>query len=110
MDKNYQIYQGDVGIIAINKPDKELAWKKMQSGFIVAYGELSGHNHKLVCDPETLIEIAKDERGWFIKKMDDKKVSLVHDSHEVQTVTEKGIYFIPLQREYDEVSEKRVLD
>ena len=46
MDKNYQIYQGDVGIIAINKPDKELAWKKMQSGFIVAYGLFFGRTRR----------------------------------------------------------------
>lgn len=103
-------FQGDVGIIKIEKADKELQWKKMKSGFIVAYGELSGHNHKLVCDPETIIEIAKDERGWFIKKMDDKEVSLVHDSHETQTITERGTYFIPIQREYNEISERRVLD
>lgn len=105
-----QKYQGDTGFIKVEKADKEVSWKKVESGFIVAYGEISGHNHKLVCEPQTLIEVAKDERGWFLKKLDDNKVSLVHDSHETQTVTERGIYFIPIQREYDEVSERRVLD
>jgi hypothetical protein len=105
-----QKYQGDVGIIKIDAPDKELQWKKVASGFVVAEGEISGHHHKLVCDPQTLIEIAKDEHGWFIKKMDNREVLLTHDTHETQTITEKGIYFMPIQREFDEIAEKRVLD
>ena len=105
-----QKYQGDTGFIRIEKPDKELSWKKVQSGFVIAEGEVSGHHHKLVCDPTTLIEIAKDEHGWFMRKLDNKPISLQHDTHQVQTVTERGIYFIPLQREYDEVEERRVID
>ena len=105
-----QKYQGDVGIVKISAPDKEVNWKKVQSGFVIAEGEISGHHHKLVCEPETQIEIAQDERGWFIKKLDNQEVSLIHDTHETQTITEQGIYFFPIQREYDEIAERRVLD
>lgn len=103
-------FQGDVGFLKISKPDKEVNWQKVESGFVVAEGEVSGHHHRLVCDPETILEIAKDERGWFLKKADNNPVTLVHDTHESQTITKRGIYFIPLQREYDEVSERRVID
>lgn len=105
-----QKFQGDTGFVKINQIDKEVHWQKVESGFIVAEGEVSGHHHKLVCEPHTLIEIAKDERGWFLKKTDDKPVTLAHDTHAPQTVTERGIYFIPLQREYDEIAERRVMD
>ena len=105
-----QKYQGDTGFLKIEKPDKELNWKKVSSGFIVAEGEVSGHHHKLVCEPRAKIEIAKDEHGWFLRKLDNELVSLQHDTHKTQTITERGIYFIPLQREYDEVVERRVAD
>ena len=104
-------FQGDVGIIKIEKADKELSWKAVESGFVVAEGEISGHHHRLVLDrPDTKVEIAKDERGWFLKKHDDNPVTLVHDTHGAQTVVERGIYFLPVQREYDEIAERKVID
>lgn len=103
-------FQGDTGFLKIAKPDKEVQWRKVESGFVVAEGEVSGHHHKLVCEAGAQIEIAKDEWGWFLRKLDDAPVALMHDTHAAQTVTKKGIYFIPLQREYDEISERRVMD
>lgn len=105
---NNQHYQGDVGIIKIDKADKELVWKKVNSGFIVAYGEVSGHHHKLVADRKTLIEIAQDENGYLLK-VSDGEATLTHQSHAPQTI-KQGIYFIPLQVEYNEVNERRVMD
>jgi hypothetical protein len=107
MNKNNMKFQGDVGIVAIEKVDREVTWKKVESGFIVAYGEISGHHHKLVAEPETLIEIAQDANGYFLRT--NGKVTLTHQSHAPQTI-EKGTYFVPLQVEYNEVSERRVLD
>lgn len=104
---NKQNYQGDVGIVKIEKADKEVQFKKVESGFIVAYGEVSGHHHKLVAERGTTLEIAQDANGYFLKV--DGRAKLVHQSHEVQTI-EKGTYFIPLQVEYNEVEERRVLD
>ena len=106
-NKSGQDYQGDVGIVKISAPDKQVSWKKVESGFIVAYGEISGHNHKLVADRETIVEIAQDENGYFLRT--NGKVTLVHQSHPAQTI-ERGIYFVPLQTEFNEVAERRVLD
>jgi hypothetical protein len=107
MNINEQAFQGDVGIIKIAQPDREVNWKKVDSGFIVAYGEISGHHHKIVCDPETIVEIAQDANGYFLKTTG--RATLVHQSHAEQVI-EKGTYFIPLQTEYDEIAERRVLD
>lgn len=107
MNKNNQQFQGDVGIVKIEKVDREVNWKKVESGFIVAYGEVSGHHHKLVADRETVIEIAQDANGYFLRT--SGRAKLVHQSHAEQVI-ERGTYFIPLQVEYNEVEERRVLD
>lgn len=88
MKNNEMKFQGDVGIVKISHPDREVSWKKVDSGFIVAYGEISGHHHKLVCDPETLVEIAQDANGYFLRT--NGKVTLTHQSH--APVDESGEY------------------
>lgn len=100
-------FQGDVGIVRIEKTDKQVNWKKVESGFIVAYGEVSGHHHKLVAEKGTTLEIAQDENGYFLRT--SGTIKLTHQSHEVQII-EKGTYFLPLQVEYNEVMERRVQD
>ena len=104
---NEQQFQGDVGIVRIEKLDTQVNWKKVDSGFIVAYGEVSGHHHKLVAEKGTTLQIVQDQNGYFLKV--DGRAKLVHQSHDVQTI-ETGTYFIPLQVEYNEVESKRVQD
>lgn len=105
---NNQKYQGDVSIIKIEKLEKDLQFKPMKNGFIVAEGEVSGNHHKLVADRTATVEIAQDENGFYLK-VSDGTVSLTHQQHETQTI-EKGLYFIGRQWEYNEVEERRVLD
>lgn len=103
-----QKFQGDVGIVKLEKADKELTFKKVDSGFVVREGEISGHHHRLVADRETTLEIAQDEHGYFLK-VSGGEAKLTHNDHPAQTI-EQGLYFVPLQVEYDEVAERRVLD
>ena len=92
----------------IEKADREIQWKKVDSGFVVAEGEISGHHHRLVVERGTELEVAHDGRGWFLK-VSGGSATLTHDTHEAQVI-EQGTYFMPLQREYDEISERRVVD
>lgn len=103
-----QKYQGDVSIIKIENVDKNLQFKPMQNGFIVAEGEVSGHHHKLVAEVGTKVEIAQDQNGFYLK-VSDGAVSLTHQEHDTQTIT-PGTYFIGHQWEYNEVEERKVLD
>lgn len=103
-----QNFQGDVSIIKIEKAEKELHFKPLQNGFIVAEGEVSGHHHRLVADRESVVEIAQDENGFYLN-VKSGLAKLNHESHATQTI-EQGLYFIGKQWEYDEVSEKKVLD
>jgi hypothetical protein len=103
-----QNYQGDVSIIKIEKVGKEVRFESMKNGFIVAEGEISGHNHSLVAEPKTLVEIAKDENGFYLK-VTGGSVKMNHQEHATQTIGE-GLYFIGRQYEYNEVEERRVLD
>ena len=72
-----QHYQGDVGIIEIPAPDKTISWKKVDSGFVVAEGEVSGHHHKLVAERGVGLEIAQDEHGYFLR-VSGGEAKLVH--------------------------------
>lgn len=105
----YQKYQGDVSIIKVEKIEKELQFKPLQNGFVVAEGEISGHHHRLVAERESVVEIAKDENGFYLNNVKSGSVKLNHESHETQTI-EKGLYFLGSQVEYNEVEARKVLD
>lgn len=103
-----QKFQGDVSIIKVEKIEKNLSFEPLKNGFIVAEGEVSGHHHRLVAEPDTKVEIARDENGFYLK-IANGSVNLTHESHATQTMT-SGTYFISNQWEYNEAEERRVFD
>jgi len=106
-----QIYQGDIPVIKISKEQlpKGLKFEKLIKDKIVAEGEITGHHHKLkVLEHTNLVEIAKDENGYYLKT--NGGVELEHQQHDTIKI-DKGIYFIGKQFEYDEVEKlKEVRD
>ena len=99
-----QQYQGDIGIIEIQ--DCQLKFSALPTGgVIVAEGEVTGHKHVIVAEPDSLVEIAQDERGYFLKVNKGQAV-MQHVQHGVQTI-ERGLWFIPRQVEFDEGLEYR---
>ena len=103
--ENFQAYQGDVGLLKTDKvPD--LTFKPLpEDGLIVAWGEVTGHNHKIVADREAIVEMAQDQFGTYIKVLKGQ-AQIKHQEHEAQVLT-PGIWFVVSQFEYDEVQELR---
>ena len=103
-----QAYQGDVSIIKIDKLDKAVHFEPLENGFVVASGEVSGHHHRLVAERDSVVEIAKDENGFYLN-IKSGSVKLNHEEHATQTI-ERGLWFLGRQWEYNEVEERKVLD
>ncbi len=102
--------QGDVLIIKLDSPDKELEFQPLIEKLIVAHSE-SHHNHVIVKDREAELEFAKDEGGYFLR-VKSGTAQIVHEKvngHEPQ-ILEKGLYFFQVQYEYNEASDKKGID
>ena len=107
-----QNYQGDISILSNKKIEEEAKKQKFEKlsdkGLVVAEGEVTGHKHLLVADPQSDVEIAQDQFGYFIKVNKGSAV-LNHEQHGIQEIG-VGIHFIGSQWEYDELKERRVQD
>jgi hypothetical protein len=107
-----QKYQGDISIIPATKKmekiAKKLIFKRLKGSLVVAEGEVTGHKHILEVLPETDIEVAKDEFGYFVK-IDNGSAILTHQEHKVQEIG-VGLTWIGRQYEFDEINERRVQD
>jgi len=108
---NRQLYQGDICIIEISLKNipKNLVFDKIpNSGIVCAEGEITGHKHILEATPEAKVEIAQDEKGFYLKVNSGSAV-LTHNKHAIQTIPQ-GIFFVGRQFEFDELGERRVAD
>jgi len=103
-----QLFQGDIPIIKIEKEDKQVKYTKITSPLVVAEGESTGNRHLLVAEKGSDVEIAKDERGYFLK-VNSGQATITHEEHKPITI-ENGLYFVGEQVEYDELNERRVRD
>lgn len=103
-----KIYRhGDVLIKEIDKLPSNLAKKK---DTIVAYGEATGHNHKLVELELGTLEVyqSKDGKIYFTAT---QPVNISHQEHKTITI-EPGSFIIDIERERDPFLEqiKQVID
>jgi hypothetical protein len=103
-----QIYQGDVPIIRINEAPNVLFKELPSEGMVVRDGEITGHRHTVVARPESIVSIAKDDNGFYLK-VERGGAVMTHPEH-AQVEMGVGIYFIGEQTEYDELGERRVQD
>ena len=92
--------QGDVLIV---KVEQEFDGANEQSA-ILAYGEATGHHHKL----EGTVEIVR-EQGEISMFRVVEATPLTHQEHATITV-EPGVYRVIRQREYQRGEIQRVLD
>lgn len=103
-----QYFQGDVPVLKIEKEDVAVNYKPLEGKVVVAEGEVTGYKHVLEARPGSTVEIAQDERGYFLKVKSGEAV-LTHEEHK-QISFGVGLYFVGEQREYDEIEERKVLD
>ena len=107
-----QFFQGDIGLLKANKEIKKraakLIFKPLTENLVVAEGEVTGHKHIIVAEPQTQMEMAQDENGYYIK-VNSGKAILTHDKHAPQ-IMDTGLWFVAKQFEFDEILEHRVQD
>lgn len=106
-----QLYQGDISIIKIDSVPSEIKMEKLNKDFIVAYGEVTGHHHKLQVEERTVGNyfLGKTDKGFYLE-VKNEPLTLRHQQHKEQVI-EPGLYWLGQQFEYDELSKlKRVID
>ena len=106
-----QARQGDVFFEAVSQlPNKKDLKKKNDP--ILAYGEVTGHSHKIMSPSMSEVESYVDENGDIFVKS-DQPITVGHDEHDTVTLDPGQFYCITIQREYDPAAaekERRVAD
>jgi len=106
----FQARQGDIFFRSISKlPEKANLNKKTDA--IFAYGELTGHAHKLTT-PISDCESYVDENGDIYIRS-DKEMNVGHDEHNTITLPANEWICVSRQREYDPLAadkQRRVAD
>lgn len=101
-----QQYQGDVGIVSLTEKPKITFKPLTQEGLVVALGEVTGHRHVVVAEPESIVEFGQDEHGTYIVDVQKGQATLTHQQHAPYKLG-IGIHALPVQHEYDELQELR---
>jgi len=106
MDKKKHIMEL-IDIKEIKELPKGLKEKEHDGSFVLAYGEATGHHHKITAER---MKIYEDEEGRFYMKI-EQPAKLTHQEHKTLEI-EKGVYIVEKEREYDYFSKKtrRVID
>jgi len=107
----FQARHGDLWIESTKSIPKNAKPKK---DAILAYGEATGHCHKVETENFDDVDLFVDPNGnIYVEIKKDKEATLVHDEHGPITLTGPGIFEVTRQREYDAAAadeERRVLD
>lgn len=102
--KNFQARQGDLFFRSISKlPEKANLNKKTDA--ILAYGEMTGHAHKLTT-PISDCESYVDENGDIYIRS-DKEMNVGHDEHNTIILPANEWICVTRQKEYDCLSASR---
>lgn len=100
--------QGDVYILQVE--DQEEHKFHEADNFILAYGEVTGHKHKLSPKQGGTIAIDKVDDMKIFVNVEGAGAEVTHEEHETIDL-EPGKYEVRIQREYDPVRDSRaVLD
>lgn len=105
------IRQGDVMFIPIAKiPEGQRT--KRENG-VAAYGEVTGHSHRLSVEDRARAEVLEIGGGLFCHVSEDgvrlQGAEFVHEEHGTVTLP-AGDYQITIQREYSAESIRSVID
>lgn len=107
MDKNGQLRQGDVFCEKISKSQISANAKEKQFNGIIAYGEVTGHCHKIVNFDPSKVSIKIDDTTGDIYAMAPDGMEIEHDEHGTVNLDAGEWYVISRQREYDPLAAER---
>ena len=106
-----QVRQGDIFFEVVTKPD--FKGMKRNNSNIVAYGEVTGHAHKITSPPISECESYINETGDIYIMSKTEPLTVWHDEHDSITMPKNEWICISRQREYDPLSvvkERKVAD
>jgi hypothetical protein len=107
-----QARQGDIFFKSVDAipPNNRL---KRKNDNILAYGELTGHSHKITSPSISEMISYVDTNGDIYVLSEKEDIKVTHDEHEVITLPKGKWICISRQREFDPLAanrEKKVLD
>jgi hypothetical protein len=114
--------QDDIAVIDPKPRDPSNAnWKKLKT-MVLREGEVTGHTHEVVAENSDAVAVLEPTRQFFggLEDIDsvgqedrmlvaDEPVEVVHPEHKPLNLP-KGHYLVLVQREYDEVRSRRIMD
>ena len=112
-----QKFQGDISLLKVSEEFvKKLLFKPLpKNGFVVAIGETTGNKHAVVAERESLVEIAEDENGVFVRVLKGSASLTGHREHESYTKEliplKDEVFYVGKMVEFDELLDiRRVQD
>lgn len=95
------------GDVLIDKIDSIPEGLKVRPNRVLAYGEITGHSHRIQ-DPETA-QIWEAGDGTLYLEIVAPQATIVHEEHLPITLPQ-GLYHVWYQREYTPQAIRRVID
>lgn len=102
----FQARQGDVFIQRIKTVPASAKPVTRKGDVILALGEVTGHAHRIKASLDAVDVLAEAEKIILNVK---RPVTVTHEEHGPITLA-PGVYESYIQREWDELEERRVLD
>ena len=103
----FQARQGDVFVELIKAIPEGAQPVGRDGDVILAYGEATGHAHRIAAPPDAVDVLQEAER--IILNV-HRPVTITHEEHGPVTL-QPGVYASYVQREYDDIeAERRVVD
>ena len=109
MSKEFQARQGDIFFQQVKNPKGN----KKEISPILAYGEVTGHAHRVMSPAMSELESYVDESGDIYVMNPHGPISIGHEEHGHVTLPSKDWFCITRQREYDPaaaIKERQVQD
>jgi len=90
---------GDISLHSIKELPKKLEQISQGGNFILAYGEVTGHTHRLLEHTQDQYTVYRDGQGRNILAI-NKPTPLVHEEHK-EIILQPGFYIQEQEKEYD---------
>lgn len=105
-----QARQGDIFFKTVKNVPENL---KKKTDNILAYGEVTGHSHKIMSPSISEMESFVDENGDIYVLSPNSEIRIGHDEHDVIVLPQNEWICVSRQREYDPLAaekERKVAD
>ena len=99
-----QIRQGDLLFVA-KEPPKSRGSRLVDP--VLAYGEATGHCHRIISPPLSEMDSVVDEAGDIWMRCQTGPITIGHEEHATAVLPANKWFKLTRQREYDPIAEMR---